>query len=321
MAVLDVKKVLLTGGTGFVGAGLYKVLCQKDDIELTLAGRRVLVGATCKQYSVGEIGAATDWRSCLAGQQVVIHAAAQADGFINQGAADWSKKCHEVNVLGTAELARQAADAGVRRFIFLSSVKVNGEETTNGRLFSELDTPSPSTPYAVSKFEAEQMLAEIARGSGMELVLIRPSVVYGNGVRGTFGLLLRLIELGIPLPFNSIQNKRSMISLENLVDLICTCIDHPKAGNEVFMASDGFDLSTSDLVRQLAAARGSRARLVSFPSVMIQYIGFVLGQQAVTRRVTSSLQLDITKARNLLGWTPPLTLEEGFKKGFGRGYF
>jgi UDP-glucose 4-epimerase len=213
----------------------------------------------------------------------------------------------KVNTGGALNLARQAAAAGVRRFIFLSSVKVSGETG----FFREDDVESPRDAYAMSKFEAEQGLRSIADETGMEVAIIRPPLVYGPGVKANFQALMRAICKGIPLPLASIDNRRSLVAIDNLVDLIVTCIDHPAAANEIFLVSDGNDLSTPELVRRIARTMGRPARLIPMPPPLLIAAAAVLGRRDTAERLISSLQVDITKARELLGWRPPLSVDEG----------
>ena len=230
--------------------------------------------------------------------------------------ADPLAEYRRVNVEGTLNLARQAADAGVRRFIFISSVKVNGEQTPPGKPFGAEDRPVPEDAYGISKWEAEQGLQQLAAETGMELVVIRPPLVYGPGVKGNFAAMIRLVEKGIPLPLGAIHNQRTLVALDNLVDLIIRCIDHPAAANQVFLAGDGEDLSTTELLRRLGKAMGRPVRLLPVPESLLVLGATLLGKQAVARRLLGSLQVDISKARDLLGWEPPLSVDEGLRRCF-----
>lgn len=215
---------------------------------------------------------------------------------------------------GTHNLARQAVEAGVRRFVYLSSIKVNGEQTQKGAPFSEEDTPAPEDPYGISKMEAEQGLQRLAAETGLEVVIIRPPLVYGPGVKGNFASMVKLVDKGLPLPLGAVDNKRSLIALDNLVDLIIVCIEHPAAANQVFMAGDGEDLSTTELLRGIACALGKPSRLVSVPEGVLMFGASLFGKKAVARRLLGSLQVDISKARDLLGWQPPVSVEEGLTR-------
>jgi len=217
-----------------------------------------------------------------------------------------------VNVDSTLNLANQAAEAGVKRFIFISSIGVNG--VINTQPFTEDDTPNPVDFYAQSKWEAEQGLWEVQRETGMELVIIRPPLVYGPNAPGNFGSLMRWVNKSIPMPLGAIHNKRSLVAVDNLVDLIITCIDSPAAANQVFLAGDGEDLSTTELLRGVAKAAGVSSRLIPVPATVLMFVASILGKKAVAQRLLGSLQVDISKARDLLGWTPPLSVEEGLRR-------
>jgi nucleoside-diphosphate-sugar epimerase len=219
-----------------------------------------------------------------------------------------------VNVDGTLKLARQAAAAGVKRFVFISSVKVNGESTLPGRPFTADDIPAPLDPYAVSKMEAEQGLRQIAVETGMAVVIIRSPLVYGPGVKANFASLMRAVQRGWPLPLGAVNNQRSLVALDNLVDFIVTCTTHPQAANQTFLVSDGQDLSTTELVRGMALAAGVPARLLPVPVWALQAGASLLGKGDAVHRLCGNLQVDISKARSLLGWVPPVSVEEGLRR-------
>jgi nucleoside-diphosphate-sugar epimerase len=224
-----------------------------------------------------------------------------------------------VNVDGTLALARAAAQAGVRRFVFVSSIKVNGERTPPGRAFRADDAPAPADAYGVSKWEAEQGLFALSRETGMEVVVIRPPLVYGPGAKGNFAALVRWVARGVPLPLGAVRhNRRSLVGLDNLVDLIVTCLDHPGAANEVFLAADGEDLSTADLLRRVGRAMGHPARLLPVPVWVLQAAAASLGKRAVAERLLGSLQVDGSKAGELLGWEPPCMVDEGLRRAVKR---
>jgi len=233
---------------------------------------------------------------------------------MQDGFADPLAAYRETNVAGTLNLARQAAAMGIKRFVFLSSIKVNGEQTQIGRPFTPNDIPNPTDPYGISKAEAEEGLRQIADQTGMEVVIIRPVLVYGPGVKGNFLSMMRWLNKGIPLPLGAINNARSLVSLDNLVDLIVTCLNHPAAANQTFLVSDGEDVSTTTLLRKTAAAMGKSARLVPVPAHLLELGSAVLGKQEMAQRLCGSLQVEIEKTRRLLGWQPPLTLDEGLLK-------
>jgi len=222
----------------------------------------------------------------------------------------------EVNVQGTLNLACQAAAVGVKRFIFISSIKVNGEQTRLGQSFFSHDDPSPEDFYGISKHEAEQGLRELAAETGMEVVIIRPPLVYGPSVKGNFASMIKLVGKGLPLPLGAVHNKRSLVALDNLVDLIITCIDHPGAANETFLVSDGEDLSTTQLLQGVAAAMGKPSRLIPVPAGLLQFGATLLGKKAMAQRLLGSLQVDISHTRKCLNWTPPLTVKQGLQRCF-----
>jgi UDP-glucose 4-epimerase len=224
-----------------------------------------------------------------------------------------------VNVAGTLNLARQAVASGVKRFVFISSVKVNGEATRLGAPFSVDDLPAPLDPYGVSKMEAERGLREISAQTGMELVIIRPPLVYGPGVKANFAALMRAVQKGWPLPLGSVHNQRSLVALDNLVDFIITCITHPQAANQTFLVSDGHDLSTTELVRGMTQAAGLPARLLPIPVWALHAGASLLGKGDAVQRLCGNLQVDISKARNLLGWVPPVSVEDGLRRAMRNG--
>jgi nucleoside-diphosphate-sugar epimerase len=219
-----------------------------------------------------------------------------------------------VNTEGTLNLARQSVSAGVRRFIFLSTVGVNGNSTPTGKCFTETDTALPHDPYSVSKYEAEVGLRAISKSTGIEIVIIRPTLVHGGKAPGNFGKLTRLVAKGLPLPLAAINNRRSLVGIDNLVDFIVTCLTHPAAVNETFLVSDGEDLSTPDLIRRMARAMNQPACLLPVPNAMLMAAATVIGKRDVAQRLCGSLQVDISKARALLGWNPPVSVDEGLRR-------
>lgn len=307
--------LLLTGATGFLGSRLADVLQSRLNINLTAAVRRHAEVREARIVEVQGLDAGTNWSAALAEQQVVIHAAARAH-IMKDEVADPLAEYRKVNVEGTLNLARQAAAAGVKRFIFISSIKVNGEQTPLGKPFTADDAAVPEDAYGISKWEAEQGLQQLAAEIGMEVVIIRSPLVYGPGVKGNFASMIKLVEKGLPLPLGAIHNRRSLVALDNLVDLIITCIDHPAAANQVFLAGDGEDVSTTELLRGVAKAAGKPCWLLPVPAGLLQLGATALGKKAVAQRLLGSLQVDISKARNLLGWTPPLSVEQGLKRYF-----
>ena len=236
---------------------------------------------------------------------------------MNENAVDALAEFRKVNVEGTLRLAQCAAESGVKRFIFISSIKVNGESTLPGQPFKADDHPNPQDPYGVSKYEAEEALKRLGHDTGMEVVIIRPSLVYGPGVKANFLSMLSWLNKGFPLPLGSIRNQRSLVAIENLVSLIVTCIDHPSAANQTFLASDGEDLSTTQILRCLSKALGKPARLWPLPEVLLNLVASALGKQAVAQRICGSLQVDISKNRELLGWTPPINMDKAMRQTAG----
>ncbi|MDV6316114.1 SDR family oxidoreductase [Idiomarina sp. HP20-50] len=307
-------EVILTGATGFIGRHLAKSLDNLTDVKLTCAVRRAGSSNCDREVVVNGLDSDTDWSEALTKKLVVIHAAARAH-IVKDDLPDPLSEYRKINVDGTLNLAREAASAGVRRFIFISSIGVNGN--INQRPFTEEDRPNPSEFYAQSKWEAEQGLWEIGKETGMEIVIIRPPLVYGSGAPGNFGALTRWVEKGIPLPLGAIRNQRSLVAIDNLVDLIVTCVEHPNAANQVFLAGDGEDLSTTELLKRVAQAMGRPSRLIPVPEGALMFGATLLGKKGVAQRLLGSLQVDISKARQLLGWKPPVTVTEGLTKAVG----
>lgn len=299
--------ILLTGASGFVGTALLAALHEAGH-SIRPVYRQERTGSADTEVIVPTICGTTDWGPHLGDVDVVIHLAARVH-IMNDAARDPLAEFREVNVGGTISLARQAARHGVKRFIFISSIKVNGEWTTTGNAFCADDIPTPRDPYAISKFEAEAGLRQIAAETGMEVVTIRPVLVYGPNVRGNFLSMMKWLHRGIPLPFGALHNLRSIVGVHNLADLILTCLRHPAAANQSFLVSDGEDLSTPDLLQRTAAAMGRTASLVPVPEVLLQAGSRLIGKRDVAQRLCCSLQVDIGKTRELLGWHPPVTVD------------
>ena len=306
--------ILVTGVTGFVGTALVARLAF-EGIETRACVRRDGVGMPHGVHTlqVGDLTAETDWHDALVGVGVVVHAAARVH-VMQEAAADPLDEFRRINVHGTLNLARQAAAAGVRRFVFISSIKVNGEATQSGHPFTEDAAPAPRDAYGISKMEAEQGLRDIAAETGMEVVIIRPPLVYGPGVKANFAVMMRWLQRGVPLPLGAISNQRSLVALDNLVDLIVTCLTHPAAANQTFLVSDGEDVSTTELLRRMGRAMGCPARLIPVSAGILKLAAVLVGKGDMAQRLCGSLQVDIEKTRTLLGWIPPLTLDQGLKK-------
>jgi len=304
------KGVLVTGATGFLGGALTRKINLDERLLVTSGVRCEKRELDGEQLVIGDLSSSFDISEYLSQQNVVIHTASLAHNKANNTSSDFES----INTQGTLRLARQAAEAGVKRFIFISSIGVNGN--ISSRPFSELDIPNPSEPYAESKWRAEQGLWEIQKSTGMEIVIIRPPLVYGPNAPGNFATLIRWVDKGIPLPLGSVNNKRSYIAIDNLISFIITCIDHPLAANETFLVADGEDLSTSDLLRKVASAMGRPAHLLPVPEKLLRLGALVLGKQDMARSLLGSLQIDISKAKQILSWQPSVSVDEGLKQCF-----
>ena len=306
--------LLITGSSGFVGKALMPTLLTRL-YKITAVARF----NHCEPHEditsliVSEINSTINWSTALHGTDAVIHLAARVH-VMSDTAIDPLAEFRSVNTEGTLNLARQAAAAGVRRFIFLSTIGVNGNSTAHGKIFTETSASLPHDPYSVSKHEAEVGLRAISKSTGMEIVIIRPTLVHGSKAPGNFGKLTRLVTKGLPLPLASIDNRRSLVGIDNLVDFIITCLEHPAAANETFLVSDGEDLSTPDLIRRMARAMDRPARLLPVPKSMLMAAAAMLGKRDMAQRLCGSLQVDISKARALLGWNPPVSVDEGLRR-------
>lgn len=305
------NSILLTGATGFVGGAILKRLYteKKYTVVAVVRGESQLEVQDVRTVRIGSFDGETQWKENLRNFDVIIHSAARVH-VMNDAESDPLAAFRKVNVEGTLNLARQAAASGVRRFIFISSIKVNGEGTAAGTPYTSDDTPAPVDPYGISKMEAEQGLRQLSAETAMEVVIIRPVLVYGPGVKANFLNMMRWLDKGVPLPFGAIYNNRSLVALDNLVDLVVTCIDHPAAGNQTFLVSDGEDLSTTALLNKMAKALHKPARLIPVPSWVLQGGAALLGKRALSQRLCGSLQVDITKTRTLLCWTPPVSTDD-----------
>ncbi len=304
---------LVTGASGFVGKPLCaELLRQGHEVRGAIRSANVS-NDDFEQSIIGAIDDQTDWTAALRGIEIVIHLAARVH-VMQDHSANPLAEFRRVNVDGTLKLARQAAEAGVRRFIFISSIKVNGEGTLLGQPYTAEDQPAPVDAYGISKREAEDALRQLASKSAMDVVIIRPPLIYGAGVKANFQSMMRCLDKGFPLPLGAIHNKRSFVALDNLIDLIVTCIHHPAAANQTFLAGDGEDLSTTGLLQRMAAALGKKIGLLPVPSFILEWSARLLGKQALAQRLCGSLQVDISKTRDLLGWKPPVTVDEALRK-------
>ncbi len=309
--------LLVTGATGFIGAALVREMHRNGrSVRAAVRIPSMQGKPNCvEEFAVGPIEDAT-WGTALEGVFCIVHCAARAH-VLHEPVKDALAVYREVNVAGTLRLARQAAAAGVQRFVFLSSIGVNGNQTSVP--FDETDTPHPHDFYAISKFEAEQALLALAVQTGMEVVIIRPPLVYGQGAPGNFASLVRWMERGLPLPLGAVHNQRSLVALDNLVSLVELCADRtrsPQAANQVFVVADGEDVSTSTLLRKVALAAGRPSRLLPVPASWLRVVAGLLGKRAVVDRLLSNLQIDATKARTLLGWRPVVSMDEQLAKMF-----
>ncbi|MDP2636885.1 MULTISPECIES: SDR family oxidoreductase [unclassified Pseudoalteromonas] len=302
------KRLLITGYSGFVGNNLVEQL--KGNYQLNLLGRKP---SNFGNVFTHDLDSSSLYSDSLVNVDVVVHCAARVH-IMDDTASDPLNEFRAVNTLGTLNLAKQAAQAGVKRFIFLSSIKVNGESTSGKIPFTASDKSAPEDPYGISKAEAEQQLLMLGTETGMEIVIIRPPLVYGEGVKANFASLMRFVGKGLPLPFRSIKsNKRSLVSVYNLVDLIQLCIEHPKAAGQVFLASDDHDLSTAEMVALMAKVQNKSNFALPVPVWCFKLAGKLLNKSDVIDRLTGSLQLDITHTKNTLDWQPPYSAEHGFK--------
>lgn len=304
-------KILVTGATGFIGEALVNELARCN-INVIAAVRseinNIPDGITkVKIKDICDIG----FSVLLSDVDVVVHCAAKTH-ISQESVSNPLIEFRKTNTLGTLNLAQHAAAAGVKRFIFLSSIGVSGNSTI--KPFLETDTPHPKGAYAISKYEAELSLLELAKTSNMEITIIRPPLAYGPNVSGNFKLLLNWMNKNIPLPFNSIKNKRSFIALDNLVDFIILCIKHPSAGNETFLIADDESLSTTELLRRTSLLLGKNPILVSINSKLLEFFLNLLGKKDLARRLLGSLEVDIGKAKRLLNWSPIINVNEGLRK-------
>ncbi len=307
------NRFLVTGANGFVGHALCDALLQQGhDVRGAVRHSDVILDSGISRVVVGDIDNQTDWSAALDGVDVIIHLAARVH-VMKESSRDALGEFRRVNVYGTEHLARSAAVCGVKRLVFVSSIKVNGEETLEGQHYSELDVPFPKDPYGISKWEAEQALHRVAQETGLAVVVVRPPLVYGAGVKGNFALMLRVLAKGILLPFASVSNLRSLVYIGNFVDALYTCAMHPAAAGQTYLVSDNENVSTSELLRQLGATMGHPAHLLPCPPVLLKLAGRLFGRSEQIERLVSSLQVDSSKLRRELEWQPPYTLQQGLQ--------
>ena len=308
-------QIAVTGANGFLGSALISQLAKNSQNKIRGLVRHepYVRHSGVKYYSACDLSMSMDWRESVRGADIVIHTAARVSAS-NNTSRNVMDEFYRINVEGTLNLARQAADLGVRRLIFFSSIKVNGESTFLNETFTAQDNPGPKDAYGISKMTAEQGLFEVGLETGMEIVCIRPPLVYGPGVKGNFLSLLRWLDSGIPLPLGSIHNLRSLVGVDNLVDLVITCIDHPAAANQVFLVSDDEDLSTTEMLRRMSIALKRQVRLVPVPAKLLKFVAGIIGKEEVAQRLVGSLQIDISKTKSLLNWSPPYSFDEGICK-------
>jgi UDP-4-keto-D-QuiNAc 4-reductase len=306
-------RVLVTGGTGFIGRTAVAHLLDGRQYRVRASVRTSSAALLPKDAEVGvcELAADADWRQTLSDVSIVLHTAGTTRVGIRDRAAALAE-LRSADVAGTLNLARQAADAGVQRFVFLSSIKVHGETSRFGEPISVESPLAPEDPYAITKLETEQLLQRHFRDSATELVIVRPPLVYGPGVKGHFATLIRWLAKGLPLPLGAVwNNRRSLLALDNLVDLLATCVHHPAAANKVFLASDGEDVSTTDLLSRIARAMQREPRLIPVPVEVLRAAFRLARRQSISHRLLDSLQVDTTATRATLAWVPPLSLDEG----------
>ena len=306
--------ILVTGSSGFVGSALCASLVKHYSIRVSNRKSNRIMLIENIDIVEASLSPDQDWSNALSGVSVVIHCAARVH-VMNDRADDPLTQFRYVNVFGTLRLARQASEAGVRRFIFLSSVKVNGEQTQLGHPMTSEQIPAPRDPYGISKYEAEVGLRALSEETGMEIIIIRLPLVYGPGVKANFLSMMNWLQRGFPLPLGGVtKNRRSFVFIDNLVSMIGTCINHPAAGNQTFLVSDDEDLSTAGLLERMALALGRPSKLIAVPAVLITLGARLVGKAEIAQRLCCSLQVDIKKTKDLLGWSPPISVDEGLRQ-------
>lgn len=304
------QRILVTGANGFVGRPLCEELVRQGYIVRAVMRDASQTQNTCEVIKVQDIGPDTDWVVALSGVETIIHLAARAH-IMNDAAADPLQEFRRVNVEGTRRLAYSAAAVGVKRLVYISSVKVNGESTSGNNKYVETDAPAPEDAYGISKYEAEQVLHHVAAETGLEVVILRPPLIYGANVKGNFAQMLRILRKGLPLPLGAVNNLRSLLYVGNLVDALILCARHPAAKGQTYLVSDGEDVSTSDLLRMLADAMGRSIFLFSCPCFLLKAAGPLTGKSTQMTRLLGSLRVDSSKIRQELDWVPPSSLQQG----------
>lgn len=308
------KKILLTGGTGFVGREVLSKLIESNKYHVTLLSRRSIKTVEVEQVIATDITSKESLSEAFKSEiDTVIHCAARVH-VMNETALDPLAEFRKINVDGTLKLAQKAIENGVKRFIFVSTIKVNGETTDKNRPFTANDIPAPIDPYGISKYEAEKALLSLAAKSNLEVVIIRPVLVYGPGVKANFESMMRWINKGVPLPLGAIKNKRSFVSIYNLVDFILACIEHPNAANEIFLVSDGEDLSLTETLGLIKKHIGSNSILLPLPEKLLTFLLIIVGKRKIADRLCESLQVDISKNEELLNWIPPNSVDSSIQK-------
>lgn len=303
----------MTGADGFVGKALCAALVRRGNtVTAAVRSKSLTLPSQINRICVGNIDRHTNWSDALFGVNIVFHLAARVH-VMEDDAADSLAMYRRVNVEGTEQLARSAAASGATRLVYVSSIKVNGEETIGGRIYTEQDIPSPQDPYGISKWEAEQVLQRIGSETGMEIVILRPPLVYGPGVKGNFEQLLKFVSLGMPLPFSTVRNKRDLLYLGNLVDALIVCSAYSNAVGQIYLICDGKPISTPGLLLELAEIMDVPKRLFPFPLKLLKLVGMIIGKSSQIDRLLGSLQVDSGKIRNQLNWTPPFTSQQGLQ--------
>lgn len=305
-------RVLITGANGFIGKVLCKTLCERGFAVRTVMRSINSQIEGVERLIIGDVDGETRWADATSGMDVVIHLAARVH-VIRDDVNDSLAEFRRVNVARTERLARFSAASGVKRLVYVSSIGVNGLQTTLGRLYSETDKPNPHNAYAISKWEAEQSLCRVSEETGLEVVIVRPPLVYGGNAPGNFEQMLKVLAKGIPLPLASAHNLRSLVYVGNLADALIVCATHPAAAGQTYLVSDGEDISTPDLLRQLGAAMGHPTNLLPCPPALLKLAGRLLGKSEQIDRLLGSLQVDSSKIRRELGWQPPYALQQGLE--------